>query len=95
MSECRTIRAKGIDNVLLVTGEHKSKVGIDYFRRYVPLILQAFSSLMMKGVERLSPLSASEATFILRAQRKNLSLRSGFFFASDERQCRQSVVVAA
>lgn len=56
LSECRAIRAKGIDNVLLVTGEHKSKVGIDYFRRYVPLVRQAFSSLMME----VQPLSQAE-----------------------------------
>lgn len=56
LSECRAIRAKGIDNVLLVTGEHKSKVGIDYFRRYVPLVRQEFSSLMME----VQPLSQAK-----------------------------------
>lgn len=46
--ECEAIRAKGYDNLLLVTGEHKTKVGMDYFRRYLPLIRGYFSSLMME-----------------------------------------------
>jgi len=48
INECEAIRAKGYDNLLLVTGEHKTKVGIDYFRRYLPLIRGYFSSLMME-----------------------------------------------
>ncbi|WP_413741938.1 2-iminoacetate synthase ThiH [Sodalis sp. RH15] len=48
IAECQAIRDRGFENVLLVTGEHKSKVGMDYFRRYVPLIRDYFSSLMME-----------------------------------------------
>ncbi|XBS71767.1 2-iminoacetate synthase ThiH [Acerihabitans sp. KWT182] len=48
IAECQAIRDRGFENVLLVTGEHQSKVGMDYFRRYVPLIRDYFSSLMME-----------------------------------------------
>ncbi|WP_376766104.1 2-iminoacetate synthase ThiH [Acerihabitans arboris] len=56
IQECEAIRAKGFDNLLLVTGEHKTKVGMDYFRRYVPLIRKYFSSLMME----VQPLSQED-----------------------------------
>lgn len=36
ISECETIRQIGFDSLLLVTGEHQTKVGMDYFRRYLP-----------------------------------------------------------
>ncbi|TKI03130.1 2-iminoacetate synthase ThiH [Martelella alba] len=48
VNECRAIRDMGFENVLLVTGEHKGKVGIEYFRRTVPLIRRYFSALMME-----------------------------------------------
>ena len=48
IAECQAIKAKGFDNLLLVTGEHATKVGMDYFRRYLPLIREYFSSLMME-----------------------------------------------
>ncbi len=56
INECEAIKAKGFDNLLLVTGEHKTKVGMDYFRRYVPLIRNYFSSLMME----VQPLSQQD-----------------------------------
>ncbi|VFP87345.1 2-iminoacetate synthase ThiH [Candidatus Erwinia haradaeae] len=46
--ECEAIHAKGINHLLLVTGEHQTKVGIEYFRRYVPLIRKYCSSLVME-----------------------------------------------
>lgn len=46
--ECEAIRALGFDHLLLVTGEHQSKVGMDYFRQHVPAIRNRFSSLMME-----------------------------------------------
>lgn len=62
LSECRAIRVKGVDNVLLVTGEHKSKVGIDYFRRCVPLVRHVFNSLIME----VQPLSQAEYSDLKR-----------------------------
>ncbi|MGJ3354739.1 2-iminoacetate synthase ThiH [Providencia sp. Je.9.19] len=56
INECETIRKIGFDSLLLVTGEHQSKVGMDYFRRYLPIIRQYFSSLMME----VQPLSTDE-----------------------------------
>ncbi len=48
IAECQAIKALGFDNLLLVTGEHQGKVGMDYFRRYLPLIREYFSSIMME-----------------------------------------------
>ncbi|TCV91493.1 2-iminoacetate synthase ThiH [Biostraticola tofi] len=56
INECRAIKNKGVEHVLLVTGEHQTKVGMDYFRRYIPLIREFFSSLMME----VQPLSQQE-----------------------------------
>ncbi|WP_187306980.1 2-iminoacetate synthase ThiH [Candidatus Williamhamiltonella defendens] len=69
--ECEAIRAKSINNLLLVTGEHKTKVGIDYFRRYVPLIRHYFSSLMME----VQPMSQQEY-----AELKGLGLDGVFVY---------------
>ncbi|EXU76708.1 MULTISPECIES: 2-iminoacetate synthase ThiH [Erwinia] len=46
--ECQAIRELGFDQLLLVTGEHQSKVGMDYFRQHLPGIRRHFSSLMME-----------------------------------------------
>lgn len=46
--ECDAIRQLGFDHILLVTGEHQSKVGMDYFRQHLPAIRQRFSSLQME-----------------------------------------------
>lgn len=54
--ECAAIKALGFDHLLLVTGEHKSKVGMDYFRRHFPAIRQQFSSLMIE----VQPLAQEE-----------------------------------
>ncbi|MBS9434429.1 2-iminoacetate synthase ThiH [Photorhabdus hainanensis] len=48
IAECEAIKALGFDNLLLVTGEHQGKVGMDYFRSYLPLIREYFSSIMME-----------------------------------------------
>ncbi|VFP84635.1 2-iminoacetate synthase (plasmid) [Candidatus Erwinia haradaeae] len=48
IQECEAIRAHGIRHLLLVTGEHQKKVGIDYFRCCVPLVREYCSSLMME-----------------------------------------------
>lgn len=65
IKECEAIRAKGINHILLVTGEHTTKVGIEYFRRYIPLIRNYFSSLIIE----VQPLSQQEYTEL-----KNLGL---------------------
>lgn len=46
--ECDAIRRLGFNQLLLVTGEHQNKVGMDYFRRHLPVIRRQFSSLMME-----------------------------------------------
>lgn len=54
--ECLAIKAMGFDTVLLVTGEHEGKVGLDYFKRVLPIIKRHFSYLMME----VQPLSREE-----------------------------------
>ena len=54
--ECEAIRSIGYNNLLLVTGEHSTKVGMDYFRQYIPLIRKYFSSLLME----IQPLTTAE-----------------------------------
>ncbi|NGN99641.1 2-iminoacetate synthase ThiH [Grimontia sp. S25] len=46
--ECEAIKAMNFDSILLVTGEHQTKVGMDYFRTSVPAIKQHFSYLAME-----------------------------------------------
>lgn len=46
--ECEAIRKLGFEHLLLVTGEHQTKVGMDYFRQYIPAIRRQFSSLQME-----------------------------------------------
>ncbi|WP_367680432.1 2-iminoacetate synthase ThiH [Candidatus Fukatsuia anoeciicola] len=54
--ECNAIKKQGFNHLLLVTGEHKTKVGMEYFRYYLPIIHQYFSSLMME----VQPLAEQE-----------------------------------
>lgn len=54
--ECEAIRELGFDHLLLVTGEHQSKVGMDYFREHLPAIRRQFASLQME----VQPLSQEE-----------------------------------
>ncbi len=56
--ECTAIKNLGFEHLLLVTGEHKTKVGMDYFRRHLPAIRNRFSSLMME----VQPLTQQEYT---------------------------------
>ena len=46
--ECEAIRILGFEHLLLVTGEHQTKVGMDYFRQHLPAIRRQFSSLQME-----------------------------------------------
>lgn len=54
--ECAAIKALGFDHLLLVTGEHQSKVGMDYFRHHLPTIRREFASLQME----VQPLAEQE-----------------------------------
>lgn len=56
--ECLALKALGIDQVLLLTGEHERKVGVDYFRSVIPLIRPYFSSVQLE----VQPLKAAEYT---------------------------------
>jgi len=46
----------GFEHLLLVTGEHQGKVGMDYFRRHLPAIRCRFASLQME----VQPLAQEE-----------------------------------
>ena len=48
MAEVRAIKQMKFDSILLVTGEHESKVGMDYFREMVPIIKRSFNYLAME-----------------------------------------------
>lgn len=54
--ECDALNKLGFGHVLLVTGEHPAKAGMDYFRQHLPYIRQQFSSLIME----VQPLTESE-----------------------------------
>lgn len=54
--ECAAIREMGFEHLLLVTGEHQAKVGMDYFRRHLPAIRRQFASLHME----VQPLAEAE-----------------------------------
>ena len=56
LRECAAIREMGFEHLLLVTGEHQTKVGMDYFRRHFPAIRHQFASLQME----VQPLSQEE-----------------------------------
>lgn len=56
--ECNAIRQLGFEHLLLVTGEHQSKVGMNYFRRHLPAIRRHFASLQME----VQPLSTADYT---------------------------------
>ncbi|EKY3090929.1 2-iminoacetate synthase ThiH [Cronobacter dublinensis] len=54
--ECAAIKAMGFEHLLLVTGEHQNKVGMDYFRHHLPAIRRQFASLQME----VQPLSQAD-----------------------------------
>ncbi|AKJ43357.1 2-iminoacetate synthase ThiH [Pragia fontium] len=54
--ECAALNAMGYEHLLLVTGEHQSKVGMAYFRQHLPAIRSKVSSLMME----VQPLSTQD-----------------------------------
>lgn len=46
--EIAAIKQMKFDSVLLVTGEHETKVGMNYFRQMLPVIKQSFHYLAME-----------------------------------------------
>ncbi len=56
LQEAQAVKALGHDQLLLVTGEHERKVGMEYFRRQIPLLRPLFSRLMLE----VQPLKTSE-----------------------------------
>lgn len=55
-AECQAIKAQGFDSILLVTGEHETKVGMAYFAEVLPIIKRYFSYLMLE----VQPLSREQ-----------------------------------
>ncbi len=55
-AEMEVIKQTGYDSILLVSGEHETKVGIDYFKSVLPRVKQHFSYLAME----VQPLKESE-----------------------------------
>lgn len=55
-AEMAVIKQTGYDSILLVSGEHETKVGIDYFKTVLPRVKQNFSYLAME----VQPLKESE-----------------------------------
>ncbi|WP_406732288.1 2-iminoacetate synthase ThiH [Vibrio scophthalmi] len=47
-AEVAAIKAMKFDSVLLVTGEHETKVGMNYFRKMLPVIKPSFNYLAME-----------------------------------------------
>lgn len=54
--ECKIIKSMGFNNILLVTGEHQNKVGINYFLEHIPYIRKQFSSVLIE----VQPLKTTE-----------------------------------
>lgn len=55
-AEARILRQRGIESVLLVSGEHERKVGVDYFANILPRLKTEFSYLAIE----IQPLSDSD-----------------------------------
>lgn len=56
VAECEAIQALGYQTILLVTGEHERKGGMDYFRQMLPLVKPYAAYLMME----VQPLATEE-----------------------------------
>ena len=54
--ECEAIRQMGYESLLLVTGEHEKKSGMEYFRRMLPTVKPYAAYLMME----VQPLATEE-----------------------------------
>lgn len=54
--ECLAIKSMGFDSILVVTGEHESKVGMAYFETVVPILKRHFSHVLFE----VQPLSTAD-----------------------------------
>ncbi|NMH63807.1 2-iminoacetate synthase ThiH [Shewanella salipaludis] len=55
-AEMDIIKARGFDSILLVSGEHETKVGIDYFKSVLPQVKRRFSQVALE----VQPLGEAE-----------------------------------
>ncbi|MCE9687404.1 2-iminoacetate synthase ThiH [Shewanella sp. AS16] len=55
-AEMDIIKARGFDSILLVSGEHETKVGIDYFKSVLPQVKCRFSQVALE----VQPLAEAE-----------------------------------
>ncbi|BBM89790.1 2-iminoacetate synthase [Spirochaetota bacterium] len=56
LKEIAALKKFGYDRVLILTGEHSSRVGMDYFKKMIPLFKAHFSEVMLE----VQPLESSE-----------------------------------
>ncbi|WP_299572436.1 2-iminoacetate synthase ThiH [uncultured Shewanella sp.] len=56
LAEMSIIKQRGFDSILLVSGEHETKVGIEYFKHVLPIVKQQFSYVAIE----VQPLTESE-----------------------------------
>ncbi len=56
LAEIQIIKQRGFDSILLVSGEHETKVGIEYFKTILPLVKQHFSYVAIE----VQPLAQDE-----------------------------------
>ncbi|MCW8091123.1 2-iminoacetate synthase ThiH [Alteromonas sp. ASW11-130] len=56
--EARAIQQMGINSLLIVTGEHEKKVGMEYFRQVIPILKSYFDYLTME----VQPLTTQDYT---------------------------------
>ncbi|ARD22155.1 MULTISPECIES: 2-iminoacetate synthase ThiH [Shewanella] len=56
IAEISIIKQRGFDSILLVSGEHETKVGIDYFSHVLPIVKQHFSYVAIE----VQPLKTEE-----------------------------------
>lgn len=55
-AECEVIKKMGYETLLVVTGEHERKAGMDYFRRMLPIVKEYAAYLMLE----VQPLDTDE-----------------------------------
>jgi len=87
--ECLAIKALGYDQLLLVTGEHSGKVGMDYFRQHIPAIHQHFSSLMME----VQPLEQAEYAELKQLGLDGVLVFRGSYWYWSHRLARAAITV--
>lgn len=61
--EMDIIKLRGFDSILLVSGEHETKVGLDYFLQMLPLVKDKFSYLAME----VQPLETDEYRLLVES----------------------------